>query len=151
MESHQDSESQTPSFSSSVGLLLFIAGMLCAVWIAWVSLDLGFWTASPREKFLKTWAEDIRLLQASGTLPPAWSQIKDINIRTDNSPIHEWLEKAELPIKKNPKGNLLLEVFAVHWIEGHRYGVVLQYKLLDGQTKNTIAELGRTFKLGIVY
>ena len=151
MESHTESESQSSSFNSSVGLLLLIAGGLCAIWIAWVSLNLGFWMAPPREKFLNAWAEDFRLLNASGTLPPSWSQIRDVNIRTDNSPIHEWLEKAEIPIKKNPKGNLILDVMAVHWIEGHRYGVVLQYKLLDAQTKNTVAELGRTFKLGIVY
>lgn len=145
-----------------IGLLLLFLAIFGAAAFAFKKSGASYYIKSPYAKLMSRWSDDIRLLQRVDKLPKQWAEIKELEIGGDNSwPTQDWLEKittsakaeinSVLSIKKNPNGRYKLEVFLVHWIEGYRYGVVVQYHLVDLATTNTIWELDRTFKLGIVY
>jgi hypothetical protein len=134
-----------------IGFTLIIASVLSMLLVLVAFLKLSFWLAPPEEKFSRAWKEDIQLLEKSGKLPKEWQSIKAVEMTGDNSPVQNWLPGLVAPIKKNPEGNYQLNVFLIHWLEDNRYGVVIQYHLVDLNTKNTIWEIGRTLKLGFVY
>jgi hypothetical protein len=147
MKSHQKQFDQ----QRSLGIFLIILAVFVLGAGGYHFLRIRFWLSTPAEKMATTWTEDIRLLERSGKLPKEWSQIREVSIRADNSTIQDWLRELHPPIKKDPKGRFRLDVFLVFWIEGIRYGTVVQYHLVDLQTENTVWEDGRTFRLGLVY
>ncbi len=133
------------------GLILFLASFVAVFLITAHLLRVEYWLSPPNEKFQQSWREDIQLLEKSKNLPAQWQEIGEVYLRSDNSPAQEWITTKANPIKTNSKGKYKLDVFVIHWIEGYRYGAIVQYSLVDLTTDNTIWELGRTFKLGIVY
>jgi hypothetical protein len=137
--------------NKNVGLILVVSALAVALWVAWFGLDVNYWLAPPHDKMNISWSRDVRLLEESGRLPPQWTEIKDISIRADNSPIQDWLMALKAPIRRNPNGQYRLDVFLIHLIEGNRYGAVIQYNLVDLRDENTIWEAGRTLKLGLIY
>jgi hypothetical protein len=134
-----------------IGATLVLASIATVGMIVFYAANLTFWLSPPAEKFKMAWAEDIKLLERSGKLPKEWKQIKDIQVSADNSPAQEWLPDIKPPIAMSQDGHYRLDVFLVHWIEGKRYGAIVQYNLIDTSTNNTEWELGRTLKLGLVY
>jgi hypothetical protein len=145
-------KSKSPKLSShSIGLLLIAFAVLALAVGSYHFFRIGFWLLKPAEKMASAWSDDIRLLEKSRKLPKEWNQIREVSIRADNSSIQEWLKELRPPIHRDPKGKYRLDIFLVFWIEGYRYGTVVQYYLVDLQNENTIWEDGRTFKLGIVY
>ena len=142
-----------------VGLVLLLASLASIAWLAAVFFNLSFWLASPDKKFLRAWNEDIQLLEKTkNSLPKEWHQIREISLKADNSPIQEWMQikgwedALKKPIPIDPKsGQFRLDIFLIHWLEGYRYGVVVQYNLVDLRNNNTTWELGRTLKLGVIY
>lgn len=134
-----------------IGFLFVLISALVIVAFSMLFLKASFWLAAPQEKFIRSWQEDIALLEKSNKLPKEWFNVREVRLRTDNSPVQSWTEHNKHPIKMNPNGTYALNVMLIHWIEGYRYGVVIQYNLVDTKNDNTIWELGRTLKLGIVY
>lgn len=120
---------------------------------AWFTLAGGqFWLLTPKEKFLTAWSQDLELLSKSGNLPKEWENIREVALKTDNSPAQDWISGVKPPIPTNQNGTYRLDVFVVHWLEGYRYGAILTYSLVDTRRNdNTVWELSRTHKLGIVY
>ncbi len=127
-----------------------VAGIVLA-FLAMFLLKIDYWLLPPAKKMAASWKADIDMLEKSGKLPKQWKDIREVTIKADNSQIQEWLKDLQPPIHRNREGNFRLEVFLVHWIEGYRYGAVVQYHLVDLRNQNTIWEDGRTFKLGFVY
>ncbi len=134
------------------GVGLILAGLFLAV-AAWFTIAGGqFWILKPKEKFISAWNDDLILLEKSKKLPAQWANIRDVTLRTDNSPAQDWISGVTPPIQTNPNGTFNLDVFIVHWLEGYRYGALVTYTLVDTRNNNnTVWELSRTFKLGIVY
>jgi hypothetical protein len=132
--------------------VLFIFVAICLVGLfTYRHYRIAFWLKPPADKFYQSWNEDLHLLQRTQKLPKEWSEIKEISVKGDNSPVQEWILKVRPPIQKNPNGHYRLDVFIIHWIEDNRYGAVVQYDLIDLKNNNTIWEISRTYKLGIVY
>ena len=131
--------------------VILILGALIAVCSALAHVySLNYWLLPAKEKFKTSWANDIKLLEESKKLPQAWSEIKDINVRTDNSPAQDWIVNFRSPIQTNPKGTFRLDIFIIHFIQNDRYGAVIQYNLVDLKNGNTVWELARTLKLGFI-
>jgi hypothetical protein len=149
----------------NIGFVLSGAAVVAIIWIAYISISTSYYVKTPYSKLITSWTDDVHVLEKSKKLPKEWSEIKELEIKGDNSwPIQDWLGKIrdtkakpgseasqKPPIKLNPKGHFKLEVFLVHWIEEYRYGVMLQYHLVDIASKNTIWELDRTYPLGYFY
>lgn len=133
------------------GIVLIVTSIVCLAWVSFFYFRIDFYVLPPPQKLLTTWTEDIQNLEKSKSLPKEWAEIRKVIVNSDNSPVHEWLEKIKAPIKVSEKGRYDLEVFMVQWIDGYRYGVMTQYKLTDITNSNTIWEMGRTYKLGIQY
>jgi hypothetical protein len=135
-----------------MGLSFIFVAVILAV-AAWFLVAGGqFWLLTPKEKFLSAWRTDLRLLEQSKSLPAEWKNIRTISVRTDNSPAQDWVINLIPPIATNPNGTYKLDIFIVHWLEGYRYGAIMTYSLIDTRNNNnTIWELSRTHKLGIVY
>jgi hypothetical protein len=112
---------------------------------------IAFALLSPQQKFAQAWKDDLALLKGSGKLPPQWSEIRSIEVRSEPSPARDWLEHVSAPIATNPNGGFKLQLFALHWIDENRYGVTIEYWLIDAKSGNTIWEFARTLKLGFVY
>lgn len=134
-----------------IGLTLLVVSVTSLILVCFTVLHIDYWLAPPYEKFKRSWAEDVLLLEKSKSLPKEWDSIREIAIKSDNSPAQDWIAETQAPITVTSKGNYRLDVFVIHWLEGYRYGVVLQYNLVDLRNQNTIWELGRTLKLGWVY
>ena len=135
----------------NIGIILLLISLTCLGCMAFFYFRVGFFLKPPHEKLLVSWREDVQLLEESKKLPKEWGEIREITINSDNSPVHDWLDRIKPPIQKNPRGKYRLEAFLNQWIEGYRYGVVIQYKLIDMTNSNTVWELGRTYKLGFQY
>jgi hypothetical protein len=133
-----------------LGFLLVIASLLIVGAIAAVSLRADYWILSPREKFLRSWQEDVLLLQKSNKLPQGWSHIRTVEVKSDNSPARDWVDDLKKRVPTDPTGTYKLSVMAIHWIEENRYGAIIQYNLVDTKSGNTVWELSRTFKLGYI-
>lgn len=135
-----------------LGLLLFLVAICTLGWILLSIFRLDFWLLPPKQKFLRAWYEDIKLLEASKKLPSEWNEVREIVIRSNNSPAQEWIAGTlSPPIRKKPTGTHRLNIFVIHWEEGNRYGAIIEYSLIRLSDQNTDWELGRTLKLGIVY
>ncbi len=136
----------------SLGVIFILASFATLLLIGWIGFNGDYWISPPKEKFLRSWRDDVHLLEKTKTLPPAWKEIREITLKADpNSPADGWIQDIVVPVERNPKGKYRLEVFVIHWIDGYRYGAVVQYDLVDLSNDNTTWELGRTFKLGFVY
>ena len=131
--------------------LVFGATLLLVAIVLAASFNLRFWISPPAEKLNRTWASDLQLLESSHKLPKQWDQIREVTVKADNSVLQDWLHDIKPPIKKNPAGRFRLDTFLVFFIEGNRYGTLIQYHLIDLANQNTVWEDGRTFKLGIIY
>lgn len=134
-----------------IGLTLILASIATLFLIAFVVFRADYWLMHPKEKFLHSWQEDVKLLEATNKLPKEWQEIGKVALSSDNSPAQHWLENIRPPIQIKKDGQYRLDVFVIHWIEDTRYGAVVQYNIVDMKTQNTIWELGRTFKLGYIY
>jgi hypothetical protein len=134
-----------------IGLSLMFAALVLIGVGLYRHYHVGYWMKPPAEKFLISWSEDVQLLEKTQKLPKEWKEIKEISIKGDNSPVQDWIQKIKPPITKKASGRYRLEIFIIHWIEGYRYGTVVQYDLVDLVTNNTVWEISRTYKLGIVY
>ena len=132
--------------------LLFIAALFIVFCALWFPLRGSFWVSSPQKKFELAWRNDVELLQNSRMLPKQWDQIREIRLSSDNSPVQGWLSQVKPPIHTDPNGRFRLDIYFLHWIEGYRYGVIVNYRLEDLANKNnTVWEQARTFRLGLVY
>lgn len=151
---------------AQLGLILVGLSIIGILTLAAISFRVGYLIKSPYEKLVATLNEDIKNLAASKKLPPAWNDIKEIKFKGDNTwPVQDWLTKLSPPKtspapKKIPtkpaivakaNGRFRLDIFLIHWIEGYRYGAVVQFQLIDLATTNTVWELDRTYKLGFIY
>lgn len=134
-----------------VGLVLILVAVGTIIAAAWSSLGISYYIKPPQEKLLTRWQEDLTQLEKGKYLPKQWSEISEVEIRSDNSPIQEWLPTLKAPIQKNPQGRYRLEIFLIHWIEKYKYGVVMEYSLIDLTSNNKVWELGRTYHLGYIY
>jgi hypothetical protein len=134
-----------------IGIILFIASILTILWLGYTQLRVDYWLKPPSEKLSIVWSTDIKNLEKSKMLPPQWQDVKEVVVKTDNSPLLDWTAKLKPPISTNTNGHYRLEVFFVLLLDGNRYGTVVEYDLIEISTKNKIWELGRTYKLGLFY
>lgn len=129
--------------------LSLLLGCISIGIVAFVCLD--YWSSrnAPLFKRLeRQWREDVEKLEASGKLPPAWFDIKDMEIIGGTPETKEWLARIHLPpLKTRTDGHYHLEVLVVVWEEDGKRGTLVQYNLEDFKTKNNIYELGRTLIL----
>jgi hypothetical protein len=130
------------------GFLLVLAALGVAAVVAAQVYNLDYWLLPSKQKFAQTWKKDVLALEASGRLPEGWGQIREISLKTDNSPAQMWVENVDVPIKKNKDGLFKLDVFVIHWIEDDRYGALIQYNLVDQRNGNTTWELSRRLPVG---
>ena len=121
------------------------------VFVTLLRADVGFWFATPAKKFAMATRNDMKLLEKNHSLPKIWSKIKKIELSSDASHVQDWLNADAFDIPKTNNGDYTLDIFVSEWIDGYRYGALVQYDLIDIKTKNTVWELNRTYKLGIIY
>lgn len=130
------------------GFLLILVSLLILGAVAAAYFKADYWVLSPKEKFLRSWQEDQAILKKAGNLPEGLSHLRQVEIRSDNSPAQEWLADLKGKIPLDPNGTFKLSVMVIHWIESNRYGAVVQYNLVDLKSGNTVWEFSRTYKLG---
>jgi len=125
-----------------------IASLVCIALIP----SVNFWILPPQVKFARAWKTDIDLLNHQNAAPKAFGQIREIHFRSDESRIYDWYQAtttAPIPTKKD--GKYRLEILALSFIDGYRYGAILQYNWVDLESGNTVGEFGRTLRLGLIY
>ncbi|MCM2280875.1 MAG: hypothetical protein NDI61_03405 [Bdellovibrionaceae bacterium] len=115
------------------------------------AFDMDYWLLPPKQKFAHSWRADLALLEKTKHFPEAWKNLKEIEFTSNESFVDEWYKFTHSPIALHKNGKFKLQVLAVHQIYENRYGVLLQYNWIDLATGNTVGEIGRTLKLGIVY
>jgi hypothetical protein len=135
---------------ASVLIAVFLFLCAAVALISGLAPTLKFLALPPPQKFYSAWEKDLDLLGNTKTLPSQWNDIGEIQVETNNSVVEAWLNKSP-PIKKNPKGTVKLKILVVHWIQDYRYGVMIQYTLVDAKSDNMLTQFGRTLKLGYVY
>jgi hypothetical protein len=131
-----------------LGFLLILVSLLVIGGVAAVSLHADYWMLSPKEKFMSSWQDDVRLLRKKKALPAPWDHIREIEVRSDNSPAIDWVDSLKKQIKIDPNGTYKLNVMVIHWIEKTKYGAIVQYSITDLKSGNTIWEISRTLHLG---
>ena len=144
----------TRAFNNSrhVGWVFVIAAFAMVAIVILVGFDQRYWFLPPEQKLISSWRADLQLIkdnkQAAAFLP----RVKEVRLRAnDHSPAAEWIEKIQAPLEKNNSGDVLADVFLIHQIVGHRYGVIVQYEFIETKTGNKIGEFARTLWLGVYY
>ena len=77
---------------------------------------------SNKNKFLLVNISNINNLNKSKKLPKEWGEIKEVLIKTDTSPLHDWIPLIKHPIQTNINGKFRLEIFFVLLLDEPRYG-----------------------------
>lgn len=131
-----------------LGFIFIIVALTVAGGVVAVATKSDYWLLSPKEKFLRSWQDDLNLLQKRKALPEGFSHLKSVEIRSDNSPASEWVESLRSKIPLDPTGTYQLKIMVVHWIDGNKYGTIVQYTLVDTRSGNTVWEISRTLHLG---
>ena len=127
---------------------LFIGAAVAA--FAFVLLNAWSVRNAPLWKRLeRRWAADVTLLEDSGKLPPAWFDVKSIDISGGTPETRGWLKLIHSPLKTNPTGQHRMDVLVVAWEEDGKRGALVQYNIEDLKTKNTVSEIGRTLILSV--
>ncbi len=134
-----------------VGWALLVVAVALAGLVIFVGFNQRYWLLPPEEKLISSWKSDLALIQ--NTQPASMlKRIGKVRLRAnDHSPAQEWVEKIRAPIEIQKNGDILADVFLIHQIDGHRYGVVVQYEFIDIKTNNKVGEFARTLWLGIYY
>lgn len=135
-----------------IGWALLLASVALMLLVVFIGFNQKYWLLPPEEKLIASWREDLQLLKNSKQAQ-FMSRIKEVRLRAnDHSPAAEWVEKIKAPIEQNKNGDLLADVFLIHQIEGHRYGVIVQYEFIDTKNgNNKVGEFARTLWLGVYY
>ena len=131
-----------------LGFIFLLVSVLALAGIASVTFHADYWLLPPREKFLSSWQDDVKLLRKNRALPTAWDHIREVVVKSDNSPAVDWVESLRRQIKIEPTGAYKMNVMVIHWIENTKYGAIIQYSITDTRTGNTIWEVSRTLHLG---
>lgn len=131
-----------------LGLLLLIISLLVIGSVVAVQTKADYWLLTPKEKFMTSWKEDVNLLRKSKKLPAGWDHLRDVEIKSDNSAAIDWSANLKQQIPTDPNGTYKLGVMVIHWIEGNKYGAIIQYSLTDLKSGNTVWEISRTLHLG---
>ena len=130
----------------SFGILSIFSSILIAFIIAKSYWD--FKVATPDEKIVKLWQQDISSLKQSGSLPKEWQQIKEVKLIATSDKSKKWANKIKTPpIKTQTNGTHNLEVLLLDWEADGQKGFIVQYDLIESKSQNLIWELGRTFVL----
>jgi hypothetical protein len=130
-------------------LLFFI--FIAVFGILFFATNARYWTLPPAQKFSISVAEDLNLLEQKHFLPEAWQKIQKISLTSDASHVSNWLDEKSFQIPLHQNGEYVLEIFVSEWIDGYRYGALVEYDLVNIKNKNTVWELNRTYKLGFLY
>ena len=149
-KSRSEPESRESSKAPS-GWIFILSSIAAIAIVVLFGFNQRFWLLPPEQKLEFVWKQDLEILKATpkGAL---FNRVRTIKIRaTDHSPTQDWLPSVHTPIQKNNSGDLDLDVFLIHQIEGHRFGVIMQYAFLDSKTGNMVEEFARTLWLGIYY
>lgn len=133
-----------------IKLAYSISLLILTIVIVYIA-DVTFWLAPPHKKFAFATRTDFNLLEKNHYLPKEWSSIQKVEVSSDASHVQNWLGPEAFQVQKKNQGGFALEVFVSEWIDGYRYGALVKYDLVNIKTKNTIWELNRTYKLGIMY
>lgn len=131
-----------------LGFLLILISLLVVGGVAAVSFHADYWLLTPKEKFLTSWQDDVRLLRKNHSLPASWDHIREVEVKSDNSPALDWIESLKQQIHIDPNGTFKLNVMVIHWIEKNKYGAIVQYSITDTRSGNTVWEISRTLHLG---
>jgi hypothetical protein len=131
-----------------VGFLLLLVSLLVAAGVAAVTFHADYWMLAPKDKFLRSWQEDLKLLRKNKALPASWDHIREVEVKSDNSPAIDWVESVKKQTKLDPNGTFKLNVMVIHWIEKTKYGAIVQYSITDTRSGNTVWEISRTLHLG---
>ncbi len=129
----------------------FIFLLLTAVASLAFIFDLPYWLQPPAERFATAWREDLALLRATGHFPPAWDELANVEFSSNESTVQDWFKATASPFRTRKGAQYKLQILAIHFIDKHRYGVMIQYNWIDLKTKNTVGELARTLTIGLVY
>lgn len=131
-----------------IASLLFIFTLAAG---AALYFDLPYWILPPEQKFARAWREDLLLLEQSKHFPEAWKSLNEVKFSSPDGLVEEWFKQTKSPFVTDNQARYRLEILALHQINGYRYGVMLQYNWVDVKTGDTVGELGRTLRLGLVY
>lgn len=136
---------------SHLGWVLVIVAIALALLVVLVGFNQRYWLLSPEQKLVASWKADVELIKNSKQAA-LLKRVGKIRLRANHhSPAVEWAEKVHAPIEKIKDGDVLADIFLIHQIEGHRYGVIVQYEFIDMKNNNKIGEFARTLWLGIYY
>lgn len=133
------------SFKTGLGIVIFTLGAGATLILGYKQYE--FTSSPPIERLQLLWENDLDLLKGQNKLPQAWYDIREVRLIPATEQAKEWAKLINVPIKLNPKGQHELDALLLTWEEDDTLGAVVQYSLIESQSKNMIWELGRTYIL----
>lgn len=121
---------------------LAFAALAYVLLSAWSLRNAPLWV-----RFERAWAADVAALEASGKLPAAWADVRELELIGGTPESRAWLKRIKIPLRTNPRGQSRMDVLVVAWDEAGKRGALVQYNIEDLKTKNMRAEIARTLIL----
>ena len=150
ISSTEATETRSRSSSHAGWVLVTLAIALAGV-VIMIGFNQRYWLLTPEKKLVASWRADLDLIKDTKQAS-LFKRVGKVRLRAnDHSPATEWIEKIQPPVEKVKDGDVLADIFLIHQIEGHRYGVIVQYEFIDMKNNNKIGEFARTLWLGIYY
>lgn len=107
---------------------------------------------TPGERLSNSLHKDLSSLRAKDAkLDHHFANISTVDIRVSDAALTSLMDSVLTPIKRNPSGNLLLEVEVVGWEEKQKYGAIFLFNFQDKNSKRQILEFGRTYPIGFKF
>lgn len=120
--------------------------------IAWALLPANQWLLSPEERTRLVLSQDIQKMMAEeGESSRFWHSLKDIKINYTEAALLHFIREDNLPLQIQTDGKYELHIQMIRWIEGHRYGLVVDFEIYDAESDNKVGEFGRTYHIGYIW
>ncbi len=119
-----------------------------SIGVAYLCFSDFVWTvSSPGERIAHLIQKDLSNMMESGSLGKEWGQIREVEFVSTTPTTEEWLRNKKPKVHVVAGGKYKLELVLIDWDEQKEKGGMIQMSLIDLETGNKVAELGRNYSL----
>lgn len=132
-------------------LLAFLLFVLAGAVIAYDHYDIAYWRTPPEVRADQKWAREIAKVKSkSKKISKELQLLNKIELVTTDQQFKDLIDKSHPPFKKTNKGNYVLKVQIMPFMEDMKYGYLIQHEIFD-QTENKVTEFNINIDIGYLW
>lgn len=131
----------------------FLAGLFlvtAAGLLIYLKSPVSYYMKPKQERLFMLWSADLEQMNKNQQFQKVFSNIAKVEVHFTDPQVAEEFSDFKTPFKSRPENTYLLKISVTRWIERSEYGFVIQHELFDN-TEDKLYELGRTYRVGLIF